>query len=165
MYFGPTANLISDQLVACYENTCEIYNEGEWNHLVDTRSRRIDHSSVVNGDRILLIGGVDSRSTEWIPTDGSPSQPGPFEVRHSSSQCTIQVSSGLIVVTGGYETEEYVTEYKLTEGDTAIETPHSEMKGGRYGHACALYLQAGGQQVSWFFALVQAGLFLWLNVG
>ena len=150
MYFGPTANLVSSQLVACYEDTCEIYRRvdwrGKWSHLVNTRSRRIDHSSIVNGDRILLIGGVDSRSTEWIPVDGSPSQPGPFEVRHGSSHCTIQVSPNLIVVTGGYDTEEYVTEYDKLTGDT-LETPLNGMKGPRYAHACAVYQAAGDQQV------------------
>ena len=168
MYFGPTANLVSGQLVACYEDTCEIYRRvdwrGKWSHLVNTRSRRIDHSSIVNGDRILLIGGVDSRSTEWIPVDGSPSQPGPFEVRHGSSHCTIQVSSDLIVVTGGYDTEEYVTEYDKLTGDT-LETPLNGMKGPRYAHACAVYQAAGGQQVilHFLFALLQSGCLWWLG--
>ena len=29
---GPTANLVSDKLVACYENRCEIYNGGHQVH-------------------------------------------------------------------------------------------------------------------------------------
>ena len=62
MDYGPTANLVSGQLVACYEDSCEIYTGREWIHFVETRSRRIDHSSVINNDdRILLIGGLDSR--------------------------------------------------------------------------------------------------------
>merc|ERR1712210_350470 len=70
---GPTANLVSGQLVACYRDSCEIYNGGgEWTHLVDTSSERRSHSSAVKDDRILLIGGFGSRSTEWISVDGSP---------------------------------------------------------------------------------------------
>ena len=146
MDYSPTANLVSGQLVACYENSCEIYNNGgEWNQLSETRSRRRGHSSAVKEDRILLIGGFDSSSTEWISVEGSPSQPGPFDVRHEFSHCTIQPSADIIVVTGGREgTFEYVTEYKLSDGN---ETPLTPMVQGRYGHACGLYQDAGGQQV------------------
>ena len=86
---GPTANLVSGELVACYEDTCDIYDNGEWNHLVDTRERRTEHSTAVKDDRLLLIGGLRSRTTEWIPIDGSPSQPGPFDIRHELSHCTV----------------------------------------------------------------------------
>ena len=148
MKYGPTANLVSGQLVACYWDSCEIYNGGgEWTHLVDTSSERAFHSSAVKDDeRILLIGGsYSSGSTEWISVDGSPSQPGPFHVRHGYYHCTIQLSSDLIVVTGGYDTEEYVTIYQLTgNGD---ETPLTPMNQGRYNHACGVYQDAGGQQV------------------
>ena len=80
MFFGPTANLVSGQLVACYGDSCEIYNNGQWNHLAETKSTRYDHSSAVKEDRILLIGGFASNSTEWISMDGSPSMARPFDV-------------------------------------------------------------------------------------
>jgi hypothetical protein len=147
MWESPTANLVSGQLVACLSDSCEIYNGGgEWTHLVATSSSRYYHSSAMTGDgRILLIGGDDSRSTEWISLDGSPSQPGPFDIRHGSRQCTIQLSSDLVLVTGGDGTEEYATEYKLTgNGD---ETPLTPMNQGRYYHACGVYQDAGGHQV------------------
>ena len=144
MDYGPTANLVSGQLVACLDDSCEIYNGGEWHHLVETSSTRWHHSSAVKEDRILLIGGSRSRSTEWIPVDGSPSQPGPFDVRHGDSHCTAQLSADSIVVTGGYDTEEYVTNYKLSDGK---ETPLTPMVQGRRGHACGVYQDAGGQQV------------------
>ena len=146
MEYGPTANLVSGQLVACYDDSCEIYNGGgEWTHLVDTISYRAYHSSAVKDDRILLIGGAFSRSTEWIPVDGSPSQPGPFDVRHGEAHCTIQLSSDLIVVTGGGDYTDMVTVYQLTSnGD---ETPLTPMNQGRDEHACGVYQDAGGQQV------------------
>ena len=113
--------------------------------MVDTSSSRRWHSSAVKDDRILLIGGLDSNSTEWIPVDGSPSQPGPFDVRHGGAHCTIQLSSDLIVVTGGYDTFDFVTSYQLTgNGD---ETPLTPMNQGRFEHACGVYQDAGGQQV------------------
>ena len=144
MYYGPTANLVSGQLVACYEDSCEIYNGGEWHHLINTRSWRYCHSTAVKEDRILLIGGSYSISTEWISVDGSSSQPGPFDVRHGYHHCIIQLSADIIVVTGGYETEEYVTNYKLSDGS---ETPLTPMVKGKFVHACGVYQDAGGQQV------------------
>lgn len=142
---GPTANLVSGELVACYEDNCDIYDNGEWNHLVDTRASRRHHSTAVKDDRLLLIGGSDSTTTEWIPMDGSPSQPGPFDIRHGHDHCTLQISNEIIIVTGGYETYSYVTEYHLS-GD-GNETPLSPMTQGRRTHACGVYRGAGGEQV------------------
>ena len=76
--------------------------------------------------------------------DGSPSQPGPFDVGHGSSHCTIQLSADSIVVTGGDGTGNYVTEYELSKG---YETPLTPMVQGKEGHACGVYQDAGGQQV------------------
>ena len=142
----PTVNLVSGHLVACFLVSCEIYNGGgEWQHLADTSSARVHHTSAVKDDRILLIGGQVDHSTEWISVDGSPSQPGPFSVRHGSRHCTAQLSSDLILLTGGYDTYDRVTSYQMTgNGD---ETPLTPMNQGRYLHACGVYQDAGGQQV------------------
>ena len=145
MFAGPTVNLVSEELVACYRDSCDIYNNGEWNHLVDTRERRKEHSSAVKDDRLLLIGGRYSSSAEWIPTDGSPSQPGPFDIRHGFWHCTLQISTEIIIVTGGAFTESYVTEYHLN-GD-GNETPLTPMTQRRRVHACGVYRGAGGEQV------------------
>ena len=148
---GPTANFVAGQLVACYEDSCEKYNDNDnsWTKIADTRSPRQYHSSAQHEDRILLIGGEYSSSTEWISTDGGESQVGPWIVRHGEDHCTIQVSSDLIVVTGGFRTNDYVTEYQLT-GD-ATETEMTSLINGRYDHACGVYQEANGQQVriSW----------------
>ena len=163
MWDRPTANFVSGKLVTCYKKSCDIYNNGIWTELVKTRVSRIMHSTVQTEDQILLIGGFQTKSTEWIPLDGSPSQPGPFEVRNWELHCTIQVSPTTIVVTGGRENdvstaENYVTEYQLTGESPACwgcvsrgdknETPLKEMRQGRKeGHACGVYQDAGGQQV------------------
>ena len=146
---GPTANFVAGQLVACYDYSCEKYNDNSWTKIADTRSPRQYHSSAQHGDRILLIGGEYSSSTEWISTNGGEPQIGPFVVRHGYLHCTIQVSSDLIVVTGGFNTYDYVTEYQLT-GD-ATETVMTSLINGRSSHACGVYQEAGGQQVriSW----------------
>ena len=151
MPYGPTANFVAGQLVACYLDSCERYNDidDSWTKIADTRSTRYRHSSAQHEDRILLIGGQYSNSTEWIPTDGGDSQIGPWVVRHGFSHCTIQVSSDLIVVTGGHNTWDYVTEHQLT-GD-ATETVMMSLINGRSNHACSVYQEAGGQEVriSW----------------
>ena len=142
---GPTVNLVSDHLVACYEDTCEIYQEGSWQYLQDTTATRKYHSSATREDAVLLIGGQYSDSTEWIQVDGSVAQPGPFTVRHGEYHCTSQLSEDLIVVTGGVGTDSFVTEYHLVEG---TETPLTSMGQPRFRHACGVYLDADDQQVS-----------------
>ena len=123
-----------------------------WTKLVDTRYPRMLHSSAESEDRILLIGGSASNSTEWIPVDGSPSQPGPFKVRHGHAHCTVQVSSDLMVVIGGIDTWDYVTEYQLT--GEATETALSSLIIGREEHACGVYQEGGGQQVRFTLVLL-----------
>ena len=145
MYQGPTANFVAGHLVACQRSACYFFEGMTWTKLVDTRSPRMLHSSAESEDRILLIGGSASNSTEWIPVDGSPSQPGPFEVRHGHAHCTEQVSSDLMVVIGGIDTWDYVTEYQLT--GEATETALSSLIIGREEHACGVYQEGGGQQV------------------
>ena len=148
----PTANLVSGRLVACSGDTCEIYREGSWQHLQDTTVRRDFHSSATTKDAVLLIGGTIAYSgedftdtTELIPVDGSPAQPGPFTVRHKEMHCTIQTSDDVIVVTGGYNTFDFVTQYHLTDG---TETPLTSLGQGRGEHACGVYQDTDGQQVS-----------------
>ena len=140
----PTVNLVSHRLVACYEDTCEIYREGSWQHLQNTTVERLYHSSATTKDAVLLIGGQYSNTTELIPIDGSPARPGPFTVRHGWSHCTIQTSDDVIVVTGGWGTGEYVTQYQLTNG---TETPLKSLGQPRRGHACGVYQDTNGQQV------------------
>ena len=156
---GPTANLVSGQPVACYGSSCDTFEDGEWNPLVETRDpSRIYPSSAVNDHRMLLIGGgqvdpADSDSTEWIPVDGSPAQPGPFSIDNlGPSHCTIQTAPDRIVVTGGRRgnsedeyTYDYVAEHQLT-GDFT-ETILTPMRQSRVGHACGVYQGVGGQQV------------------
>ena len=155
MIRGPNVNLVAGQLVACSEGSCDTFDGGEWNHLVDFLDPgRIFASNAVNDDRMLLIGGAaaNKNTTEWIPVDGSPAQPGPFNGNlHLHSQCTIQTAPDRIVVTGGAReigiryTYDYVAEYQLT-GDFT-ETALTPMLQGRIGHACGVYQRVGGQQV------------------
>ena len=139
-------NLVSGRLVACYGDTCEIYQEGSWQHLQNTTVRRRYHSSAATKEAVLLIGGRGSKTTEWIPVNGSAARQGPFTVRHGSRHCTIQISDDIIVVTGGEETYNYVTQYHLTDDTETHLTPL--LGEGRYDHACGVYQDTNRQQVS-----------------
>ena len=142
---GPTVNLVSGRLVACYWDSCKIYREGSWEHLQNTTVDRLYHSSATREDAVLLIGGSNSNFTEWIPVDGSPATPGPFTLqRHRFSHCTIQLGDE-IIVTGGQNTEAFVTKYHLDSGTETHLTPLGQP---RSGHACGVYQDADDQQVS-----------------
>ena len=149
MQYGPTVSLVSGRLVACYRYTCEIYQEGSWQHLQNITTLRQRHSSATTEDAVLLIGDDDVFSevttAEWIPLDETDAQQGPFTVRHGYEHCSIQISANAVVVTGGYDTKDYVTQYNLTDGN---ETPLTPLGQPRYIHACGVYQDAGGQQVS-----------------
>ena len=143
VFSGSTVNLVSGRLVACYLDVCEIYQEGSWKHLQNTTVRRWKHSSATTKDAVLLIGGAESNTTEWIPVDGSPAHQGPFTVRHGYGHCSIQISANAVVLTGGEGTW-HVTQYDLVDGS---ETPLTPLGQPRYNHACAVYQDAHGQQV------------------
>ena len=143
--YGGTVSIVGNQLVACVEKSCDIYQEGAWKHLQDTIHERSYHSAVPLREKLLLIGGRDSDSTEFIPVDGSGASPGPFTVRHGYYHCTMKISEEVIVVTGGWDTEDLVTEYQLTDGRETALTP---LTGRRRGHACGVYNDTDGQQVS-----------------
>ena len=119
----------------------------------DTIEWRRAHSAVGLREILFLIGGGDSNSTEFIPVDGSVASPGPFTVRHGYMHCTMKISEEVIVVTGGSGTRDLVTEYQLTNGRETALTPLTE---GRSSHACGVYQDADGQQVS---GKVQTSLF------
>ena len=113
-------------------------------YLQDTMATRRQHSSASTADAVLLIGGKDSDSTEWIPVDGSDARPGPFTVMNGYRACTIQINRDVIVVTGGEYTEDFVTKYRLDNGK---ETPLPPLVQPRTDHACAVYDDKGGDKV------------------
>ena len=144
MMFGPTVNLAFGRLVACYEDSCDVFQNGIWQHLMDTHQRRVGHSSATTEEGVLLIGGQYSNSTELISVDDSPVRPGPFVVRHGHLHCTVKVSTNILVVTGGIDTYDLVTEYHLNDNQ---EVQHATLQQGRRSHACGVYQNAINQQV------------------
>jgi len=145
---GPTANFVAGQLIACFSYSCEKYNNecNGWTRMVQTRRTRKDHSSAQTKNKILLMGGrAASQTTEWIPMNHQGQQ-GPFYIDYIGNQhCTIQVSSNLILVTGGFGNYDQVTKYQLT--GNATRTVMTPLNVGRFDHACGVYWDADGQRV------------------
>ena len=141
---GLTADLVSGHLIACYHDSCDIYLEGSWKHLQDTTVSRERHSSAKTTDAVFLIGGEFSNTNEWIPVDGSAAYQGQFTVRHGQDHCTVQISADAIVVTGGHDSYNYVTEYQLADGN---ESPLSSLERARFQHACGVYQDTDSNQV------------------
>ena len=71
----------------------------------------------------------------------------------------MKINDEVIVMTGGMHTENYVTEYRLTDGG---ETPFAPLGQGRDMHACGVYIDKNGQQVcwKWIYVLTMNTLFL-----
>ena len=148
-WYGPTANLVDDQVVTCYEDSCRVLKDGAWEHLAETRVARRHHSSTVYKGRVLLIGGEDTLSTEWISLDGSPSEAGPFQLtgNHGKGHCTIKVSPDVIVVTGGWNGKIPSWTSRSYNLGTGAETNVGKMFVRRYMHACGVYEDASHRQV------------------
>ena len=106
-------------------NSCIKLTQGGWVPLQDTLEGRYDHSSMVVGEKILLIGGLGSSSTtELVPLDGGASVPSvrlqPGRERH----CGIPVSHNTVILTGGRFTRSMVTEMTvLGEGSVRVGGP------------------------------------------
>jgi len=79
--------------------------------------------------------------------DGSAAHQGSFTIRHENRHCTIQISTDIIVLTGGwggFDSQDYVTQYQLTDG---TETLLTSMGQPRYDHACAVYKDTEDRKV------------------
>ena len=141
---GPTVNLVSETLIGCYLNYCDIFQNGSWQiNWKHTNAERMGHSSVLleedsDGDvYIILLGGSSSNSTEVILVDETPPYIGPLSIRHGQGHCTIMLSDERMVITGGSGTEKFVTQYE--DYGSGHEISLSPMGKERTYHACGVY--------------------------
>merc|ERR1712107_910932 len=56
----------------------------------------------------------------------------------------MKISDEVIVLTSGWNTYDFVTEYRISDGK---ETNHTSLRQRRYDHACGVYLDEDGQQI------------------
>ena len=139
---GPTVNLVSETLIGCYLNYCDIFQNGSWQiNWKHTNAERMGHSSVSfedsDGGAILLLGGSSSNSTEVIRVDETPPYLRPLSIRHGQGHCTIMLSDGRMVITGGSGTEKFVTQYE--DYGSGHEISLNPMGKERTYHACGVY--------------------------
>ena len=113
-----------------------------------TLERRYHHSSMVVGEKILLMGGSGSRSTtELVPLNGGESVPGVSLQPGRDRHCGIPVAETTVILTGGYSTLSLVTEMSgLGEEEEVVTRELPSLITGRYKHACGSY-EEGGRKV------------------
>ena len=143
--FGHTVDTVNSRIITCLDDTCDIFQEGTWNYLVNTTEYRKAHSSVVHGDSVLLLGGRYTNTTEVISSTGEAAMPGLHNIRHGSSHCTIDLDKTLVVL-GGNDTYDLVTEYSKLYMNPGCQRwaprPLPSLQEGRRQHACTWYAQA-----------------------
>ena len=142
--------------ITCHRDTCESFQEGSWPTLVSTTESRGYHSSVVHGDRLVLLGGYDTQTTEVIPPTGEAAMPGLYDISNGYYHCSIDIDDESVVVVGGVGgvggvgTGDLVTEYNKLSGHPRTLPSLQEP---RYGHACTWYTQ-GHDKVTCHHSLI-----------
>jgi len=139
-----TLNNVNDVVISCLGDRCEKLEGGSWTLLTNTQVNRKDHTSAVLNSEILLIGGgADPSSTEWIPVDGSSAHIG-FTINPGRrAHCSIQPSPNIVILTGGIGTGDAVTEVILPDGTPTTNLP--TLNFAREFHACGSYEYQGKQ--------------------
>ena len=135
---GHSVDSVNGVIITCLGDTCESFQEGSWPTLVSTIESRSFHSSVVHGDRLVLLGDIYTRSTEVIPPTGEAAMPGLYDISNSYKHCSIDIDHESVVVVGGVDTPDLVTEYNKLSGHPRTLPSLQEP---RRGHACTWYTQ------------------------
>ena len=138
-----TLDKVAGTIIMCLGTSCEKLGEGGWEHLVDTRQDREDHTSTVHGGRILLVGGSAAPSTsEWVSPDGFETEEG-FDITPGrQGHCSVLMQDSNMLVTGGKGTGGLVTSYDLPDGR---QEDLPGLKVARAAHACGSYSFDGKQ--------------------
>ena len=138
-----TLNTVNKVVINCHNDKCERLDEtGSWTLVTNTLVNRNYHTSAVYESEILLIGGAGDEaktSTEWIPLDGSQARSG-FQINFGREKhCSIQISSNVVILTGGLGTGNLVTQFVLPDGASPTALPPLNVP--REIHACGAYDQ------------------------
>ena len=146
--YSPSVNFIQDSIVACYDYSCDMLQDGMWVKVADTLYTRNSHSSAVIGEQILLVGGGNSPTmTEVVNVNGGEVREGFSLDPGRTHHCSVQITATSIVIIGGWDTESSsrVTLYEgIDEEGTPQELP--DLLTRRSGHGCGQYT-AGQYQV------------------
>jgi len=142
---GHTVDVVGGKVVACLEYLCYQLVGDSWVFLSANLFARAGHSSSVTDQGLLLVGGwsnpfnLAAYNAEVMPAEGGVSNyafPIPWPGRRD--HCSIQVSGSTIVMTGGLDTEDLVTEVSGIGGVVTFKNL-SSLATGRWDHACGAY--------------------------
>jgi len=142
---GHTVDVVAGKVVACLEYLCYQLVGDSWVFLSANLFARAGHTSSVTDQGLLLVGGwsnpfnLAAYNAEVMPAEGGVSNyafPIPFPGR--KDHCSIQVSASTIVMTGGLDTEDLVTEVSGIGGAVSFKNL-SSLTTGRWDHACGMY--------------------------
>ena len=91
-----TLNVLENQILACYDKSCDELTENGWIHAQDLLYLRYFYTSVVTTDGMLLVGGASVNETEeLLPINEGPNQPA-FSLEWwkytDGSICSIKIS-------------------------------------------------------------------------
>merc|ERR1711971_1289235 len=115
---GHTVDVVDGKVVACLEYLCYQLVGDSWVFLSANLFARAGHTSSVTDQGLLLVGGWSN----------------PFNLAAYNAE----VSASTIVMTGGLDTEDLVTEVSGIGGAVSFKNL-SSLTTGRWDHACGMY--------------------------
>ena len=136
---------MGDRIVACYEDRCEVFVGGAWQHWAGTAHTRRYHTSAVTAGGLLLLGGtVEPTRAELVPLGGGQGVE-VFTVARPGwkDHCSIQVGEDAMVVTGGQDTDALATLYSGLGGAEVVVEELKALSFPRHHHACGLVTTPG----------------------
>lgn len=107
-------------------------------HHSTTNGERSQHSSVVMGGQLTLIGGQkpSRNTTEFISPSLSSNWTEGYALKEETiSACAVKLTWDTYLVTGGYHTRTHVVLYNITDGTGRR---LKDLNDGRWGHGCTL---------------------------
>jgi len=128
--------------------SCLYYNNNKWEKSYNLSIGRDGHSSWMNEEGLVLIGGFRSRTTTEVLTtdkDGTMNSregfPLVYETQYACAMPDLLSSS--VIITGGINTKSTVTRYNML----GFVEDLPQLLEGRSSHGCSSYLREDGTQV------------------
>jgi len=132
---------------------CLIFSAGNWTTYSSLIGTRAGHSSWQTEEGIFLIGGMDfsgeySRmDSEYVPNLGDQGEPS-FSLKYPVLfSCGIpDISSNSIIITGGYNNQQYSNQVTRYDEEGFVEDLPSLLV-GRSNHGCGSFIRSDGNMV------------------
>ena len=126
----------------CYQHSKTM---NTWTLLTTMTTKRVYSTSVPLNGKLWVMGGTDSdknklSSSEYVPSDGGASQPGPELPSPRSDYCAVKLSTGQVMLLGGYTKEKSVITF---DPDTeTFNTSLPSLKFARSSFGCTVFNSA-----------------------